>query len=74
MDRQDKINYIIRAFSSAGLSINENQANQYFRLYEFMVEYNKNVNLTSITDFEEVVTKHYIDSVLPFNIDRKSVV
>ncbi len=68
MDRQDKINYIIRAFSSAGLSINENQANQYFRLYEFMVEYNKNVNLTSITDFEEVVTKHYIDSVLPFNM------
>lgn len=68
MDRQDKINYIIRAFSSAGLSINENQANQYFRLYEFMVEYNKNVNLTSIIDFEEVVIKHYIDSVLPFNM------
>ncbi len=68
MDRQDKINYIIRAFSSAGLGINENQANQYFRLYEFMVEYNKNVNLTSIIDFEEVVIKHYIDSVLPFNM------
>ena len=33
-----------------------------------MVEYNKNVNLTSIIDFEEVVIKHYIDSVLPFNM------
>ena len=31
-----------------------------------MAEYNKNVNLTSITEFEDVVMKHFIDSVLPF--------
>ena len=31
-----------------------------------MVEYNENVNLTSITEFEEVVDKHFVDSVLPF--------
>ena len=38
------------------------------KLYEFLVEYNKNVNLTAITDFEEVVVKHFIDSVLPFSM------
>ncbi len=31
-----------------------------------MVEYNKNVNLTAITDFKEIVEKHFIDSILPF--------
>ena len=68
MGRQDKIQYIISSFDSLGLPINENQACQYYDLYEFMVDYNKNVNLTSITDFEEVVVKHYIDSVLPFSM------
>lgn len=68
MDKKDKIRYIISAFAGSGLTINENQACQYYDLYEFMVDYNKNVNLTSITDFEEVVTKHYIDSILPFSM------
>lgn len=66
MDRLNKIEYIVKSFKEAGLSVNEKQAEQYSDLYEFMTEYNKNVNLTSITDFEEVVMKHYIDSVLPF--------
>lgn len=66
MDRQNRIEYIINSFKEAELSVNEKQAEQYFDLYDFMTEYNKNVNLTSITDFEEVVMKHYIDSVLPF--------
>ncbi|MDE6732658.1 MAG: 16S rRNA (guanine(527)-N(7))-methyltransferase RsmG, partial [Oscillospiraceae bacterium] len=57
---------IIEAFSGAGLEISEAQAAQFQALFEFMIEYNKSVNLTSITEFEDVVQKHYIDSVLPF--------
>lgn len=57
---------IIEAFSGAGLTISEKQAEQLQALFEFMVEYNKSVNLTSITEFEDVVQKHFIDSVLPF--------
>lgn len=63
----EKIQYIIDKFSSAGLIISREQAQKYFDLYEYMVEYNKNVNLTSITEFEDVVMKHFIDSVLPFS-------
>lgn len=66
----DKLHYIIETFSSAGITISEEQAYRYFALYEFMIEYNKNVNLTSITEFKDVVIKHFIDSVLPFaNLD-----
>ncbi|MDE7230988.1 MAG: 16S rRNA (guanine(527)-N(7))-methyltransferase RsmG [Oscillospiraceae bacterium] len=63
----EKERYIIEEFKKADLTINEDQARQYLALYEFMIEYNKNVNLTSITEFADVVMKHFIDSVLPFS-------
>ena len=59
---------IIDAFESAGITITERQAEQFQTLFEFMAEYNKNVNLTSITQFEDVILKHFIDSVLPFSL------
>ena len=65
MERAD---YIIEQFAAAGLSIDEKQAEKLVCLCDFMVEYNKNVNLTSITEFSEVVVKHFIDSVLPFTM------
>lgn len=57
---------IIEAFSKAEITISEKQAEQFQTLFEFMIEYNKSVNLTSITEFQDVVQKHFIDSVLPF--------
>ncbi len=66
MDRQ--LDQIIRSFNDAGISVNDKQAKQFSELFEFMVEYNKNVNLTSITEFDDVVQKHFIDSVLPFTM------
>ena len=63
----ERIEYVICKFKEAEMQINESQAEKYVRLCDFMVEYNKNVNLTAITDFEDVVMKHFIDSVLPFS-------
>ena len=34
---------------------------------DFLVEYNKNVNLTAITAPREILVKHFIDSVAPLN-------
>ena len=59
---------IIEMFSKAGITVSERQSDQFLTLFDFMVEYNKNVNLTAITEFEDVVTKHFIDSVLPFTM------
>lgn len=64
----ERTEYIISEFRSADLEITEKQAEQYSALCDYMVEYNKNVNLTSITEFEDVVMKHFIDSVLPFTM------
>ncbi len=64
----DRIEYVIAEFQRAGITISAEQAEKYVRLCDFMVEYNKNVNLTAITDFEDVVMKHFVDSVLPFTM------
>lgn len=64
----ERIEYIIDQFAAAKIAISEEQAEKYNRLYEYMVEYNKNVNLTAITEFEDVIMKHFIDSVLPFTM------
>lgn len=43
--------------------LSEHQAEQFFIYYEMMIEKNKVMNLTAITDFDEVVKKHFVDSL-----------
>lgn len=62
------IDEIIEMFKSAGIEVDSAQAEKFSTLFEFMVEYNRNVNLTAITEFRDVVMKHFIDSVLPFTM------
>ncbi len=64
----DRIKYVQDTFRSAGIDITADMADKYVRLCDYMVEYNKNVNLTAITEFEDVVMKHFVDSVLPFTM------
>lgn len=64
----ERIEFIISEFQKCNIELSQNKADKLLKLYEFLVEYNQNVNLTAITDFEEVVVKHFIDSVLPFSM------
>lgn len=64
----EKIEFIISEFQKCNIELSQDKADKLLKLYEFLVEYNQNVNLTAITDFEEVVVKHFIDSVLPFSM------
>lgn len=64
----ERIEYLKSQFAGAGIAISEQQADQFVKLCDFMLEYNENVNLTSITEFSEVVVKHFVDSVLPFTM------
>ncbi len=64
----EKTEFILKEFNKCDIMLSTEQAEKFVKLYEFLVEYNKNVNLTAITDFEGVVVKHFIDSVLPFSM------
>ncbi|MBQ3841351.1 MAG: 16S rRNA (guanine(527)-N(7))-methyltransferase RsmG [Ruminiclostridium sp.] len=55
-------------FSECGIVLSDEQVSQLDRLADYMVEYNKNVNLTRITEPDEIREKHYIDSILPLTM------
>ena len=46
-----------------GIEINEIQLSQLEKYYELLVEYNKVMNLTGITEKNDVYLKHYYDSI-----------
>ena len=53
----------IEELKKIGININEDQLNKLETYYNFLIEYNKNVNLTRIVDKEEVYLKHFYDSL-----------
>ena len=46
-----------------GMSLSQNQLDGFSLFYDLLIEKNKVMNLTAITDAKEVVTKHFIDSL-----------
>lgn len=51
-------------FDKYGISLTEQIYNQFEIYADFLVEYNKNVNLTAITEGKDILIKHFLDSVL----------
>lgn len=45
------------------IELNDVQLQQFMRYYELLVEWNSFMNLTAITEFHEVLTKHFVDSL-----------
>lgn len=48
---------------SLGISLTETQASQFVRYYAELVHWNKRVNLTAITEWEEAQVRHFLDSL-----------
>lgn len=46
-----------------GITLDESQKKQFTDFYEYLVEKNKVMNLTGITEFQEVLIKHFLDSL-----------
>ena len=46
-----------------GIELNEDQIRSFDIFYEMLVEKNKVMNLTAVTEYEMVVDKHFIDSL-----------
>ena len=58
----------IDALSSFGLEISEQQLEQFDLYYVLLVEKNKVMNLTAITEFDDVLLKHFLDSVSLYHL------
>ena len=46
-----------------GLNFNPGQLEQFYIYYRELVDWNRHMNLTAITDYEEVQAKHFLDSL-----------
>lgn len=51
-------------FNKYGLLLDETMSNQFEKYYELLIDWNQRMNLTTITDRDEVIQKHFVDSVL----------
>ena len=47
-----------------GIELSDQQKAQFFKYYEMLIEKNKVMNLTAITELSDVITKHFVDSLL----------
>ena len=47
-----------------GVTLSDQQKEQFFKYYEMLIEKNKVMNLTAITELSDVITKHFVDSLL----------
>ena len=59
MDKQQFCNYL----SSMQVDINDYKQEQFDKYYKVLVEWNEFMNLTGITEYEEVQIKHFADSL-----------
>ncbi|MCI8660685.1 MAG: 16S rRNA (guanine(527)-N(7))-methyltransferase RsmG [Lachnospiraceae bacterium] len=56
----DKMAYGIEEL---GISLSDKQYEQFYQYYELLIEWNQVMNLTTITEIEDVINKHFIDSL-----------
>ena len=48
---------------NTGIELNDKQLNNLYLYKEMLVDWNEKINLTAITDDEEIISKHIIDSL-----------
>lgn len=54
---------LIDSCRAINIEISDRQVEQFFKYHELLVEWNKKINLTGITQINEVVIKHFVDSI-----------
>lgn len=48
-----------------GIELNDEQIAQFEKYYKMLIDWNEKINLTAVTDEEEVYLKHFYDSLTP---------
>lgn len=60
-------NYNLEKFyhglTELNITLTDIQIGQFLKYYELLIEWNKRMNLTGITEFQDVIQKHFLDSL-----------
>lgn len=62
--------YLKDSAAKMGIELSDLQLEQFDTYYEILVEKNKVMNLTAITELEEVVQKHFLDSISLIKVEK----
>ena len=65
-----EILYLKDSAAKMGVELSDLQLEQFDTYYEMLVEKNKVMNLTAITELEEVVQKHFLDSISLIKVEK----
>lgn len=60
MDRKAAFSLLLNELN---ITLSDKQVDQFLKYYEMLIEKNEVMNLTAITEYEEVLKKHFIDSL-----------
>ena len=64
MDFEQFKNLLGKELNALSIEIFDVQAKQFYTYMNLLVEWNKKINLTAITEANEIVTKHFVDSLI----------
>lgn len=57
------ITYLEQCSKNIGIDLDKRQLCRFLEYYQLLIEYNEKINLTAITKWEDVVIKHFVDSM-----------
>ncbi len=60
-------NFVLSAVKDYKIELSEEQLDQLQKYFELLVSWNEKINLTAITEPNEVAVKHFADSLSVFN-------
>lgn len=67
MDNLD-ISFLVDNVKELNIELTDTQIDMFVKYYELLVEWNSFMNLTAITEWKEVVIKHFVDSLSLVNV------
>lgn len=64
----DRLSNFKKDLEELHIILSSGQLDQFLQYYEMLIEKNKVMNLTAITEFDEVMKKHFVDSLSLVNV------
>ena len=64
MNREEIIKFFNEKLKENNIKISDEQMNNFILYMDNLIEWNKKINLTAIKEEEDIIVKHFIDSIL----------
>lgn len=63
MDKKEFEQELINKANEIDIKLNEEQINKFYIYMNLLLEWNEKINLTAITDYKDIILKHFVDSL-----------